>query len=195
MFLAAVVALGLLVTPQLASADSIITYTGNHYADITDTTTIAGVYDTTMFVSATIDLANGLGANFDGLVTPIHFSLNDGRFTITDLFPSSVFHFTTDSSGAITKWYLEVHNNFGADEGLIIQSAHDTAVLNVARDMGDIVIFSTGKFDAGLALDSGGSWSASVPEPASLPVPEPASLSQLAIGLAGLGFLLRKRMS
>ena len=192
-FIAALVTVGLIATysPQVASAHSILTYTGNHYTQTFDTSTIPGTYDTTMFVSATIELANDLGANFNGAVTPLHFSANDGRFTITDLFPSSVFHFTTDAAGAITKWYLEVHESFGGVQGLIIQSAHDTAVLNAVRDLGDISVFATGADDGGIVGDSGGSW-AVAPVAA---VPEPSTFSLLVIGLVGLGFQLRKRIS
>ncbi len=190
---AALVTFGLIATcsPQVATATSILTYTGNPYTTIVDTNTISGTYETTMFVSATIELASDLGANFDATVTPLHFSVNDGRFTITDLFPSSLFHFTTDAAGAITKWYFEVHESFDSLQGLIIQSAHDLVVFGTVRDTGSILVFSTGEGDAGIVQDSGGRWVVG----AVAAVPEPSALTLLVTGLVGLGFRLRKRIS
>jgi len=183
---AGLVACGLIALcgAQAASASSILAYTGNPYTTVVDSPAISGAYDTTMFVSGTIELATALGASFDGAVTPAHFSLNDGRFTVTDRFPSSFFHFTTDATGAITKWYFEVHDNIGGAL-LIIQSSHDPAVFSTLRDTGAISNSSTGASDAGVVADAGGSWA----------VAEPASLSLLGVGWLGLRLRSRRRTS
>jgi len=89
--------------PQIACADTIYTYIGNPYTEIHDGVSIAGTYDTTTRVTGMVDLANPLGANFDGDISPVSWSFNDGTSTITNLTGIIVFapfHCVTDGTGS-----------------------------------------------------------------------------------------------
>jgi hypothetical protein len=172
-----------LESPTAAFATTLLTYSGPAYTQVDDSTAIAGSYDTTMSVSATIELSSALPANFNGSVVPLHFSMNDGRFTITDRFPSSAFRFVTDGSGAITSWYLEAHDTLPGNLLLLIQSAHAPAFFPSVRDLGSIAT-TAGDGEFGVVF-AGGSWQVSVPEP--------ASAGLLAAGLIGLRCVRRRR--
>jgi hypothetical protein len=190
--LATVVAVGLLIalTPQFASADSILTYIGNPYTGIGDSPLIAGSYDTTMYVSAEIDLQFALAGNCSScIVTPAKFSLNDGRFSVTDstVGASSHFEFWTDSSGNITMWNVSAFVLAGGDLQPSIQTYF---VNNTYNDAGQ---YSTSHFqnnDFGANNTSHGTWSIQ-----NASVPEPTSVTLVAIGLTCLGIRLRKRIS
>ena len=74
-FLATVVTLGLLLALnlQLASANSILTYTGNNITNFSQAacSTCSHLYTTPEFVSVQLELATELGADFSGYVFPI----------------------------------------------------------------------------------------------------------------------------
>jgi hypothetical protein len=105
----AALALGIaLVSSPAAHADVIYTYTGN------DFTRFTGPYTGTDKVTATITLANPLGASLAlTAVTPLAFTLSDGVQTLTDATPSlqDRFDFTTDSSGTIKYWLVDAQRN------------------------------------------------------------------------------------
>jgi hypothetical protein len=91
-------------------------YTGNHFTDV------SGLYTTSDFVTATITLAGPLGANENFTqVTPIVFKLSDGLQIITETESPpgfSFFVFSTDASGFITDWHVDVSTIFGAFAGI-----------------------------------------------------------------------------
>lgn len=87
-------------------------YTGNNF------TTYSGVDSNTIetFISASLTLADPLGANFHGDVTPLNFWINDGTLTLNDQSPNldaigTFFEFDTDSSGRLTGWDVAVAQN------------------------------------------------------------------------------------
>src|ERR1700674_5083970 len=91
-------------------------YTGAPYGGlIKDEPLIGGSYLPSMHVSVRIELADALGANFNGAVNPLHFSFDDGRGSIADLTADMTaryaprFYFATDATGAVVNWFVSAH--------------------------------------------------------------------------------------
>ena len=195
-FLVTVVFLALLalLKPSIASADTILTYTGQPYIRIFDDPVVPGTYTTSMNVFVELTLASPLGANFNGLVTPLEWFISDGRFEFSSLTNSggfSINFFRTDAQGTITQWRHEITVDTQVQDGQYHQI--------ITRQMGGGDDIDSGYFllrtlcgacnsDAGQA-DVEGRWSATTP------VAEPASITLLVIGLAGIGFWVRKGRS
>ena len=89
-------------SPGVASV--IYTYTGNPFDDV------SSPYNTTMSVTATLELAAALGNNLtDQLVGVPVFTVHDGIHTITQDNVSGVsFEFSTNAVGTITEWHTGV---------------------------------------------------------------------------------------
>jgi len=195
-FLATVVSLGLLatLTPSLAYADARLIYTGLPFNDRQDNLDDGGTYTLSMFVSIQIDLVNALGANFDGEVNQNRFFIKDGRTTLQSAPGNGVvesFTIVTDSLGDISSWRIQVgYSDVNTGLRYFISSVGDGTT---AQDFGNIGLTtnSVTRVDFGAQTHNAGQWSTQTIPSA---VPEPATLSLLVIGLAGLGFQLRKRM-
>src|SRR5262245_5197325 len=84
-------------------------YTGNPF------TQVSGPYTMSMFVTAMVTLAGPLAPNMPlTQVVPTAFTISDGVQTITNLNATAfAFFFGTDSTGAITSWFVSAIN-FGA---------------------------------------------------------------------------------
>jgi hypothetical protein len=101
--LTAVAALSFAYPASVQAVPTTYDYTGNPY------TQVSGSYSTNMFVTVMVTLAGPLGANFSGTVSPTAFSLSDGVQTLTNLNATGfTFQFTTNASGAITDWSVDV---------------------------------------------------------------------------------------
>jgi hypothetical protein len=157
--IASVLGFFLLLIPPCAWANVVLTYTGIPYTSVTDHIAIPGEYATTMYVSVTIELANALGPNFNGPVTPIHYSFSDGRFTVTDLTPGASLEtvsFTTDGSGGITQWYwaVDLVDSLGTHT---IESSNNAMQVT---DYGRVYDYRFGpNIDLGANINSPGLWS------------------------------------
>jgi len=194
--IAVFVFLGLIAiySPQVALASTILTYTGNNFTTIGDIALIPGQYDTTMKVTVSIELASPLGVNFDDTVTPLHAMFNDGRQTFIDPpdpsclpFPGppcGFYHFTTDSFGSIEFWNLLALTH---PEG-------DVVATEIRTSNNGINPLDRGFISIPLHRDAGSDEAAvSTPGTWSVAAPEPSSFTLLLIGLAGLGYHIRKR--
>src|SRR5262245_2013312 len=92
-------------TSSLASANTILTYTGNKFTNVYDDPLIAGTYETRMFVRATVELSGPLPLRFGGVV-PLHWTMSDGRTTISDTCAHCNGHFSlkTDGTSKVYEW-------------------------------------------------------------------------------------------
>jgi len=108
--LTAVTALSVAYPTSVQAVPTTYQYIGNHF------THVSGLYTTSDFLTATITLAGPLGANENFTqVTPIVFKLSDGVQTITQAespLGFSSFVFSTDASGFITDWHVDVSSIF-----------------------------------------------------------------------------------
>jgi len=104
----AVAALSIAYPASVQAVPTTYQYIGNHF------THVSGLYTARDFLTATITLAGPLGANENFTqVTPIVFKLSDGVQTITQAESGfSSFVFSTDASGFITDWHVDVSSIF-----------------------------------------------------------------------------------
>jgi hypothetical protein len=143
--LLSVAALMVLVAAPSARADTVYTYTGDNFTAFDQPGLLPpGV----VALSGSMTLATSLGSNFIGNATPTAFSFTDGATTLTQLnapLANDLFYFTTDSSGAITSWdvqlctsgpvcpmpfiYFETVNTpvWGADDAVLYLNANGTS--------------------------------------------------------------------
>ena len=157
------------------------TYAGPHY------TTINGPYTRFESISGSITLASSLGANapFAG-VTPTAFSFFDGvqTFTDADTLVRKLFSFSTDATGAIALWNVQLNTTFTPTYFGITTQNHPQF------GFGDIANFSVaGGFYTSTTLTTG-VWTS----PAGA-APEPSSLFLSLSALSAVVFAARKRLS
>ncbi len=154
-----------------ASATVIYSYAGNPFTDA------SGPYTESMSVSASFTLANPLPGNLTNFdVTPlvIAFSATDGVHAatqLTQLFRPMEFLATTDQSGAVIEWGIDLVFETGVgfltcNLGLSITSrasCKDVPMIfgTGAADLGLNIAFS----DSGSVADNPGIWTTTIPEP------------------------------
>ena len=131
--LTGVAALSLAYPASVQAVRTTYRYTGNPFTDV------SGPYTTSMFVTAMVTLNSPLPPNFRGEVTPRAFTLFDGVQTITQINGfSNEFVFSTDASGFITNWHLDVGNAFGG-----IDTVNNTVTGSIS-DAGEIDFVGNG---------------------------------------------------
>ena len=165
-------------------ASSVYTYTGN---DFTSATTL--LYSTSDSVSGSFTVASPLAANLvaggSGDITPLSYSFTDGVQTFTNASPPNDavdFEFSTDPTGAITRWFVFLEGG----------GAQDNTIATMSLGAGNIADHGDMDFDqfGGQNLNDAGTWS---PSGASS-VPEPGSLMLLGAGLATVGAVRRRSL-
>ena len=179
-------------TQSLAS--TIYEYTGNNY------TTYPSPYTDQMSVTATIELAQPLGANLNFVnVSPISFSFYDGVNTLTDQSNNffTIFRFTTDGSGNILEWNASIGTDFAtqtAGETRFTIGTVNTPSLGQTYDQGYIeTCTNTGNCGSGLqqavafTTNSPGNWQITTG-------PLPAAFWLFGSGLLGLIGISRRKI-
>ena len=212
MFARLLVCLALLSVSMYAGADVIYSYTGNNFTQFVDSTPPAGAYSATDHVTVTFRLANAIAPNATNVtVTPLSFTLTDGRNTLTELNafgtisgPNQFSNISTDASGAIVGWNITVSRGLDnqfmvvGSERDVISSRWTPSVPSPIIDSGSMVVctqivqnfgcITTG--DEGRALAG-----ASIPNAwivRTSAVPEPATLCLMLLGLFALPSLRRR---
>jgi hypothetical protein len=160
-----------------AKADSVYTYTGNDFTDISGST-----YSDTDSINGWFSTALALGDNLsDAGITPTAFNFSNGVEDYTNTTPGieSGFYISTGNNGQITQWAWYVENT--ETEEVIIESY---------GDYGGTTYDITYNENAGTGADNendAGLWNASVPEP--------SALILLLTSLLGVAFVSRKRIA
>ena len=171
-------------------------YSGNNFAEA------FGIYDTSMSVTAIIELAAPLDSNLNiHEYTPLSFRLSDGVNTITDDIDSGSFTgwFSTDTSGSITEWYLgatmggiSVPVSVG-DESLGVWSRKDIGNLMIDDGASYYQCTSITSFDTCDYLETlGEAWVYNTPGNWEV-VPIPPAVWLFGSGLIGLIGIARRR--
>jgi MYXO-CTERM domain-containing protein len=163
-----------LAAPSICHA-TVLSYTGNVF------TTFDAPYTGTDKVTASITLAAPLADNLNlASVTPLAFSVSDGVQTITDktAIGSTRFEFSTDSSGNIIDWSIDVATGGG---NLITTLDLPASLMIPPEDQGETVINSIVKTGNSF---SPGTWTSSAS-----PVPAPPIGAGLGTGLLSVGLL------
>src|SRR6266446_8426665 len=196
-FLVTLVTLGLIIAcnPPLACADTIFTYSysGPSY-------TYVDPYYVGAHLSMTLSLSTLLSSSTLADVTPLFWSLSDGKetFTSTDCETDSCsmsFRFASDTHGNVTAWNVKASISNSSPAMRFSVSYYFSPCPNVCGDQVDSVSYTDATVHAYASLNHNvvaPPWvGSSVP---STPVPEPASLSSLLLGLARLAYRLRKNV-
>jgi len=192
------IALLALLVPGILSANTIYTYTGNHFTDFVVGDPNHFNFDTSDFVTYKLTLATPLAANLTnfqlrGSTGLLAYSANNGFCTLSEvgvigpppLFPpipmfgkyDFTFVVSTDGAGNISGW------NLGAVDSVPI----DTPTCSVAtqfasfkEDIGTVLYtHNRNEFNAGLVRDSPGTWTVQQ-------TPEVPTFILLPIGLVGV---------
>jgi hypothetical protein len=182
-----------------AHADSTYTYAGQPYST-TSPNFCNGTYlpvCTSIGVSGTITLANPLGDNLvNAPVTPLMFSFTGGTnaFDLTQASSLAIesFEFSTDASGNITEWALNL-----ATLGSNCSQPFNFVCLGTFSNVNGAGDFSAYDFNHGTPSEVFGAGTNSVAGSWTVvPTPEPSTFSLMLTGLWSLvlTLVLRKRV-
>jgi hypothetical protein len=175
-------------------ADTIYMYTGNRYTFTQDSNPPAGTYDNTMNITGSFTVDNPLPGdlNLADITAPVqHFSFFDGRNTITDKNFDFLLDFSvsTDASGALTAWNIDVgKGNFDPQQfEIVISSTKNDA--GVTKECVTFVGVCRGFLPDSGEVNHGdnGVWTSSSSTPSAVPLPAAgAGLPGLVFGSVGL---------
>jgi hypothetical protein len=153
-----------------AFADTTYTYTGNPMTySGTGNANVCGGSECSITGSFTV--ASSLGDNFSGTVTPESYSFTDGNQNLSTGSIVNFFTASTDASGAINGWAIELEA-LGYGPWMVTESS------GLDESYNGYLVYNYAP----------GTWTSEDPTA----TPEPSSLLLLSSGLVGLGFMKRK---
>ena len=182
-FALAVLATALLPLPCLA--DALYTYSGTHFTNV-----YGSLYSTSDLITGEFTVSSPLADNLSTVaITPVSFNFSDGVQTIASSsipLPGATFIVSTDASGNISQWLIDLHDASGLDFSEISSTTfgttQDSADFQTQSSPGAAYITQ----DQGNAY-SRGTWTESTV------TPEPASLILSLTGLAATGLQFVRR--
>ncbi len=188
-----------------ANASTIYDYAGQHFTyewQQGNYLVLNESYSASDSINGSLTLSTALGDNLNGVtLTPTAFSFSDGLQTLTNLNTNqNTFQVWTNAAGQIVEWNISV----GVIDGLT--SAASITTQNppnpgFVQDISTIEVCGTLSSSAGQCVQGAGYnqifgqvvYLPGVWTVASAPVPLPSTLTLLGLGLAGVGFVRRKK--
>ena len=167
-------------------ADTVYTYAGNDFNDITGTD-----FTTSDSVTGSFTVSSPLGDNLNGAniaSSAISFSFSDGPDTITNTTPgidtcfcSPTIDIWTNGSGQITNWDISLTAGELGSENITTENYYEGIFSGtVVEDEG----FISDSEEASISNDAT-TWGVGTPSGPS-PVPEPGNLALVGIGLVAM---------
>lgn len=165
-----------LTTPLMAGSIE-YTYTGNLFNDFISPYTASDSVTGEFRLSAPLADNMTFSGSLTGNVSPLSFSFTDGIQTLTSSDGLTIidFDFVTNSSGAITQWYVSVGYSQGGGAGILTSNSEFGV-----EDYGDM----SNSAEVGSIESDPGTWSiGSPPAPDGTVSPEPAAVLLVFGGL------------
>jgi hypothetical protein len=186
----------LLLPGSLRAGSIVYTYTGQPYSPISPNF-CNGTYVpvcSSIGVSGTIVLANPLGDNLvNAPVTPLMFSFSGGTdaFDLTQAssLPIETFEFSTNASGTIIAWNVQLATDSGPNDGC---TAVDFVCLGTFSNQNGAGDYSAYDFNHGMPNEVFGAGNNNVAGSWAVSTPEPSSLLLFGTSLLGLAPFRRK---
>lgn len=186
----------LVYSPQLASADTILHYTGKNFTQFPCyfIQCESPFFFPGDFVTATVDLLGPLPSSQSlYYVSPVSWSFTAGAVSMTNTTPfldETTFEFSTDATGTIVGWNIGLVSADLCGYGIFSRFVGNASIPFYNSDYAYMwttrCLMGTGPdYYAAENFNSPGAWT----------IPEPNSLCLVVAGLMGSAFWLRKRFS
>jgi hypothetical protein len=184
-------ALATVVLASPAAATTVLTYVG------ADFTFRGGAELFGDRLTATIELADPLGANFTGAASWVSFVISDGVHTLSAPFHSTQTFFATNGAGQIVNWRVGASVILSSDSSIFLSTTNDLPLqFGYAGATNDSADHNVGPSLDGISFaesyPSVGTWTTTtLADPSA--APEPAAWALMIAGFGLAGTALRRR--